>query len=137
MINMRNLKFRAKCSKTGKWTYGYYAQYNLTKGQVRHGIIEADKPVNVITIDPDTLGQLVTIQDGVEIYEGDLVEDYYNDEGENYVSLFPIVLDESNLCWAIDTSFYRNGKDLTSISEWFGKVLIKINSNIHDQKIII
>jgi len=131
---MRNLKCRAKCSKTGKWVYGYYAKYNFVDGTIRHGILEADKPVSLILIDLNTLGQLVTIQDGQEIYEGDLVEEHYIDEGKEHTSLFPIVWYASNLCWAIDTSFYRNGKDLTSISEWFGTVLIKINGNIHDKK---
>jgi len=131
---MRNLKFRGKCLKTKKWVFGYYGKYIMINGTIRHGILEADKSVNLITIDPDTLGQLVTIQDGVEIYEGDLVEEYYVDEGEEHTSLFPIVWDAANLLWAIDTSFERNGKDLASTSEWYGTVLIKINGNIHDVK---
>ncbi len=135
---MRNLKCRAKSSKTGKWVYGYYAQYNLTKmGEVRHGIIEADKPLNLIKIDLNTLGQLVTIQDGLEIYEGDLVEENYMDEGENHVSLFPIIWDAKNLLWAVNTGFENNGIYLVSILEWYGNAKIKINGNIHDQKIII
>jgi len=130
---MNKLKCRAKCSKTGKWVYGYYAQYNLTKGEVRHGIIEADKPVNVVTIDLNTLGQLVTVQDGQEIYEGDLVEAYYTEKKEKQILLFPIVWNDINLVWSLDTSF--NGENvLTSISNFYGTELMKINGNIHDQK---
>jgi len=131
------IKFRGKCLKTKKWVFGYYGKYNLTRGEVRHGIIEADKPVNVVTIDLNTLGQLVTIQDGKEIYEGDLVEENYMDEGENHTSLFPIVWDAANLYWAVDTGFYKKGFNLVSISDWYGTALMKINGNIHDQKIII
>jgi len=124
---MNKLKCRAKCSKTGKWVYGYYAQYNLTKGEVRHGIIEADKPVNVVTIDLNTLGQLVTVQDGVEIYEGDLVcVSTYSD---------PIIWDEICLTWAISVNL-KNGIDIIPIDRYCTEKII-INGNIHDQKIII
>jgi len=90
--------------------------------------------VNLITIDPDTMGQLVTVQDGQEIYEGDLVEEQFVDEGIECFSWFPIVWDAANLLWAVDTGFEKNGIHLTSIMEWFGTALIKINGNIHDKK---
>jgi len=134
---MRNIKFRGKNRKSGKWVFGYYGKYIMVNGTIRHGILEADKSVNLITIDPDTLGQLVTIQDVVEIYEGDLVEENYIDEGEEHTSLFPIVWDAANLFWAVDTGFHKKGFNLVSISEWFGTALMKINGNIHDQKKII
>ena len=128
------IKFRAKCLKKKKWVYGYYAQYNMVNGTIRHGILEADKSVNLVTIDPMTLGQLVTVQDGVEIYEGDCVEEYFVDEVEEFTSLFPIVWDAVNLLWAVDTGYKKDGVHLTSICEWFGTCTMKINGNIHDVK---
>jgi len=131
---MRNLKFRAKCSKTGKWVYGYYAKYNFVDGTIRHGILEADKPVSLILIDLNTLGQLVTIQDGQEIYEGDLVEEHYIDEGKEHTSLFPIVWSELKMSWSVLIGSNNQRIYVASINNWFNTEKMKINGNIHDQK---
>jgi len=134
---MKPIKFRAKSKLTNDWIYGSLIKQNISNVRLRYQIYNDDRAAFQHDVYPDTIGQLVTVQDGQEIYEGDLVEQNYMDEGVEHTSLFPIVWDALYLYWAIDTSFEKNGLHLTSLSEWFGTVLIKINGNIHDQKIII
>ena len=65
---MREIKFRGKSLKDGKWVYGYY----VLRPFQTHCIYGSDF---VEEIAPDTLGQYIGLKDkdGREIYEGDIV----------------------------------------------------------------
>ncbi len=98
---MRNIQFRGKSLKTGKWVFGYYAHRRIkTTGLYtpNHCIFIPD--INYGTdggyweqIDPSTLCQKTGAQDmhGNAIYEGDVLKVYekgYNgDVGYHYVEL--------------------------------------------------
>lgn len=128
----RPIKFRAKCAKRGKWIFGYYGEYISSKNEVRHGILEADQSVHVVTIDPNTLGQLVTVKDGKEIYEGDILVDRYTDEDDKIIKgHFPILWDGKEMCWSIDSGFTKDGTNLISLNEFFGDAL-EVSGNVID-----
>lgn len=72
---MRPIKFRGKgiLARKGEWIYGFFKKNT-------HGdcYIEDEYGLS-IAVDPDTVSQLVCINDnGIEIYEGDYIQD---DEG--------------------------------------------------------
>ena len=87
-----------------------------------------------------TLMQFIGINDenGIEIYEGDYLADYYpvDEEDESLgmlCDLLPVVWCGKTLQWCVDASFKKDGSFLTSLVEYFGKNL-KVKGNIFENK---
>lgn len=105
---MRTIRFRGKDIKTGEWHEGYYAVHHVAE-KGNHGILLGYREIPCIfndeegerskggywhTIDPTTLGQLLTYKDchGKPIYEGDILRsDNYpfsdGKEKDNYLGV--------------------------------------------------
>ena len=102
---MRQILFRGKKIDNGEWTYGFYFEHSID-GQ-KHSYIKYqtfDEGFVTDEVDADTVGQYTGIRDdqGVKIFEGDIVNVHYNDD-TSYLT--EVRADGNTLCVDIDDDF--------------------------------
>lgn len=132
---MRQIKFRAKTLKEGKWIYGFYAHFvDSFRGRETHrifsGMADSDPEDFFPTyddIDPTTLGEFTGIQDvnGRDIYEGDVVRYRWTDERFKKNPRYTVGVvsrDEWDAGWSLE-SF---------ISTYFRGERLEVLGNVHD-----
>ena len=141
---MREIKFRGKSKKNGKWLYGYLGEskfsildYVYIDKVIFDNVLSFDTDnsayvIKDLSVEEDTVGQFTGLQDknGNDIYEGDIVKAPLLDP------IFGDILKDA-FCNAEITfnrgsfvvSYYKRERNIY-LSELFNK--IKVVGNIHD-----
>ena len=99
---MREILFRGKRIKDGKWVYGYY--FNVTIVGTNHYIKVPEG--NDLLVDPVTIGQCTELTDknGTRIFEGDIVRNGWTKSAETLT----ISWDDKRACFVAKSDFsYR------------------------------
>ena len=125
---MREIKFRGKDRKTGKWFFGNLFDKD-TKGNT-HICTTRKGSLDVI---PETVGQYTGLKDrnGKEIYEGDVIECW--SEG---VKARGVVTHRIDGTWIMYPA-WQNAKMWYLMPDEDGNTSVEIIGNIHDNPELI
>ena len=155
---MRTIRFRGKGIKTGEWHEGYYAVLHIAESD-NHGKHLGYRKVPSIfndengerskggywhTIDPATLGQLLTYKDchGKPIYEGDILrsDDYPFSDGKGKDNYLGVVFCTEDGSFEV-MQFVTKQSKVRGISNFINRPFYDINmqqveviGNIYDNK---
>jgi uncharacterized phage protein (TIGR01671 family) len=136
---MRDILFRAKRVKDGKWVEGFYS-YRAFEGKLDHiifqpAIAEYDYTEWGYLVDPTTVGQYTGLTaNGKKIFEGDIVEWISEDNnGSNITSRYTIEWrdDDTALGWHLKSTEGYPYDECSALTRTEATEL-EVIGNIHD-----
>ena len=140
---MREIKFRAKIIRAGKWSKWIYGSLDFNKYTYQEArIVGYDDPVQYWhKIDKNTIGQYTGLKDKneKEIYEGDIVlyEDWEmateNGSGDSFINKGIIIYNESNCCFDVTEKMTIEREDVL----YEKNDTLEVIGNIYDNKEIL
>ena len=123
--------FRAKIAATDEWVFGLpYAVYSDNYIDS----IQSIETKQVEYIKTDTLGQFTGLKDknGKEIYEGDILSDWFDVDGENRQSFMQVFWCKKTGAWRLDNSFIQDRSSGDLLSEELSDFAYEVTGNLYD-----
>lgn len=126
---MRTIKFRGKSLDSGEWYYGNLYDKD-TAGRTHIGTTKK----GCLNIDPDTVGQFTGLKDknGVEIYEGDVVEVY--DFASSYASKYKGKVCVRRGAWCVEHILFDSDIYTPLVFDDFAGRKTEVIGNIYDDQ---
>lgn len=132
---MRQILFRGKKIDNGEWTYGFYFEHSIDgqkKSYIKYQTFDEGFVTNEVVA--DTVGQYTGIRDdeGVKIFEGDIVNVHYND-GASYLT--EVRADGNTLCVDVEDEYYNFTAIDFAVEKWRDDGCeLRVISNIYDKE---
>lgn len=126
---MRPIKFRGKRTDNGEWVYGGYIDENSIAVPVYEESTNYYS-IDDVSVNPDTIGQLITTLYGREVYEGDIINSWLTDNSKNWKHV--AYWDDYGVAFRFRCIYSSDNNRIFSSTMMHTKDYWEVIGNIHD-----